>query len=62
MKEIASVDVAEIEVTPEMILGGVCELACFNSVEDSWATRAEIVKEIYSAMARAMPTDKATTT
>ncbi len=61
-KRQASEPIEKPEVTPEMISAGVHELACFDPVEDSWATRAGIVKEIYSAMARLTPSDKSTNT
>ena len=51
-----------VKITPAMIEAGVYELALFDPVEDSWPTRAEIVKEIYSTMARLSPSNNASTT
>lgn len=51
-----------VEITPKMISAGVRELAWFDPIEDSWPTRAEIVKEIYSTMARLSPSNNASTT
>lgn len=52
MKEIASVEVTEIEVTPEMIEAGVEVLEWFDPAEASPEMRREIVSEIYEVMHR----------
>ena len=56
----ANADGCEIEITPEMIKAGVSELSWFDPAEDSWETRAEVVKEIYSEMARIVRSNNAT--
>ncbi len=52
MKDIASVDVTEIEVTSEMIESGVEVLEWFDPAESSPEMRREIVSEIYEIMHR----------
>ena len=52
MSCIANANVAEIEVTPEMIEAGLEVLGWFDPAEDAGEKRREIVSEIYEVMAR----------
>ena len=50
MEDIASVDVPEIEVTPEMIDAGLDVIAGFSTREDSYD---DVVRDVFVAMAMA---------
>ena len=60
MEDIASVDVPEIEVTPEMIEAGVGALQQFDlvMVSEGWDSKGEVVRAVLDAAFRVSQEDR----